>query len=347
MNSRERYLAACRRQPTDAPPGWVMRQAGRYLPEYRALREGKTFLDMVHDPAVAAELTCQPLRRFDMDAAILFSDILVPPAAIGQGVRFEPGRGPVIEPPLRSAEDIDRLNDFDAAQSTGFVAEAARQVRAEIGPEKALIGFCGGPFTTASYMIEGGGSRTFEHTKRLYLTEPAAFDRLLGRLASNLVPYLLRQLDAGADAVQIFESWGGALDAKTYASVVLPHVARMVAGVRDAAPEAPVIFYVNGGGHLLETLVRAEPNVLGLDWRIDPAEDVRLVGADGALQGNLDPCTLVAGPERVRAETEAVLDAFSGQQGYVFNLGSGILPTVPVESMSAVFAALDARRPSA
>jgi len=336
MSSRARFLAACRREPrTGPPPAWVMRQAGRYLPEYRALREGKGFLEMVHDPRVAAELTCQPLRRFDMDAAVVFCDILVPPAAMGLDVSFAPGAGPRVEPPVRTEADVDRLADFDPLERTGFLQETIRLVRAELGPDKAIVGFAGAPFTTASYMVEGGSSRNFERTKAMLLGEPTLFDRFLGRLVDNLVPYLHMQVEAGADVLQLFDSWGGALDAATYRRALLPHLERLVAGARDTG--APVIVYANGGGHLLEVLADSGADVLGIDWRVEPADAIRRVGDRVALQGNLDPCTLFAPPGVVAAEVRRVLDAFRDLDGYVFNLGSGILPKTPVESMEVLF----------
>lgn len=345
MTSRERFLAACRREPVDATPAWVMRQAGRYLPEYRALREGREFLDMVHTPEIATELTLQPLRRFDMDAAVIFSDILVPPAAMGLDVHFEPGRGPILGPPVRSREDVDRLADFDPRTATAFLAEALRGVRDDVKDAKAIIGFCGAPFTTVSYMIEGQSSRNFEETKRLMLSDPTTFDRLLARVVDNLIPYLAMQVEAGADVLQIFDSWGGALDADTYRAVLLPHLRRLVAGAK--ATGAPVIVYLNGCAHLLEALADAEPDVLSIDWRVRPEDAIARVGSRVALQGNLDPCALYAPPEVVEEETRRVLDRFEPQRGYVFNLGSGILPTVPVESMEAVFRVIHARRPEA
>ena len=342
--SRARFLAACRREAPagSAPPGWVMRQAGRYLPEYRALREGRSFLELVRTPELAAELTLQPLRRFDMDAAIVFSDILVPPAAMGLEVEFVEGVGPRLAPPVRTRADVERLRAFEPEESTGFLARTLEAVRAELGPGKALIGFCGAPFTTASYVVEGGGSRDFRHTKRMLHAEPELFRELQERLVDALVPYLAMQVRAGADALQVFDSWGGTLDAATYRRLVLPPTRRLVQAARETG--VPVILYLNGGAHLLEVLAEAGPDVLGLDWRVDPADAIARVGGRVALQGNLDPCVLFAPPEVVRAEAERVLDAFAPQQGYVFNLGSGILPETPVASMEALFATLRARR---
>jgi uroporphyrinogen decarboxylase len=341
MSPRERFLAACRRQELDLPPAWVMRQAGRYLPEYRALRERHDFLSMCRTPAAAAEVTLQPVRRFGMDAAVIFSDILVPCAAMGLDLRFAEGEGPQLAPPVRSAADVARLADFDPRQATAFLGEAIRLVRKELGKQRAIIGFCGAPWTTASYMIEGGSSRNFENAKRLLLGEPEVFERLCTRLVDNLLPYLALQVEAGADALQIFDSWGGALDAATYRRALLPHVARLVAGAKQLG--VPVILYVNGCAQLLEVLADSGADVLGIDWRVEPADAIARVGARVALQGNLDPCALFAPPAVVAREVARVLDAFAGQRGYIFNLGSGILPGTPVESMEALFRVLRGR----
>jgi uroporphyrinogen decarboxylase len=342
MTSRERFLAACRRETLDAPPAWVMRQAGRYLPEYRAARAGRSFLDMVHDSAVAAEVTLQPLRRFDMDAAVIFSDILVPPAAMGVAVNFLEGEGPALAPVVRTAADVERLVDFDPWAATRFLADAIRAVRKELGADKAIIGFCGAPWTVASYMIEGGSSRNFDHTKRMLYDDPALFARLCTRIVDNSIPYLEMQVEAGADVVQVFDSWGGALAADTYRAHVLPHVRRLVLGIQ--ARGVPVILYVNGAAQLLEVMADSGAEVLGIDWRVAPADAIARVGKRCALQGNLDPCALYASPAVVTREVNRVLDAFATQKGYVFNLGSGILPDVPVASMETLFKAVRARR---
>jgi uroporphyrinogen decarboxylase len=345
MTSRERFLAACRRTPLDVPPAWVMRQAGRYLPEYREVRGQHDFLAMVHDPKLAAEVTCQPIRRFGMDAAVIFSDILVPCQAMGVEVRFEEGEGPRLSPPVRTVEDVKRLVDFDPETKTGFLAEAIRLTRREIGKERAIIGFCGAPWTTASYMVEGSTSRNFEHTKKLLYGNPELFDALCTRIVDNLVPYLGMQVRAGADVVQIFDSWGGALDAATWRRALLPHVKRLVAGAKGLG--VPVILYVNGASQLLEVMADTGADVLGIDWRVDPAEAMQRVGSRVALQGNMDPCILFAGPDVVARETTRVLDAFAGQKGHIFNLGSGILPGTPVESMAAIFRVLQGRHEQA
>lgn len=335
MTPRERFVAACRRRPVDRPPAWMMRQAGRYLPEYRDLRAGYSFLEMVRTPEAAAEITCQPVRRFGMDAAVIFSDILIPPDGMGLVVDFVEGKGPVLSPPVRTAADVDALHELDVAKDAAFLGASIRLVRAELGEERAIIGFCGAPFTVASYMIEGSSSRNFEHTKQLMLTDPEAFDRLLTRIVDSQIPYLALQVEAGADAVQIFDSWGGALDAETYRLRILPHLARLVAGAR--ALGVPVIAYVNGCSHLLEVLAGSGADVIGIDWRVSAQDAIARVGATHALQGNLDPCTLFAPPPVVEREARKVLDAFAGVDGYIFNLGSGILPKTPLESVEALF----------
>lgn len=332
---RETFLSALRREPVARSPWWVMRQAGRYLPEYRAIRSGHAFLDMVRDPALAAEVTLQPIRRFGMDAAVIFSDILVPCAAMGIDVRFEEGEGPRLEPAVRTAADIERLRDFDARRDTRFLADAIGRVRAELGRERAIIGFCGAPWTTASYMIEGGTSRNFEHSKAMLHGEPHTFARLCERLVDNLIPYLAMQVEAGADAVQVFDSWGGALDARTWREHLLPHVRRLIDETK-ARTRAPVILYVNGGGHLLEVLAESGADALGIDWRVDPPEARARTGGSCALQGNLDPTILFADPATVEREARRVLAEFAGQPGHVFNLGSGILPGTPLASMETL-----------
>jgi uroporphyrinogen decarboxylase len=341
MTPRERFLAACRREPLDVPPAWIMRQAGRYLPEYRAVRETHDFLSLCRTPAAAAEVTLQPVRRFGMDAAVIFSDILVPCAAMGQDLRFAEGEGPQLAPCVRGAAGVERLTDFDARKATGFLGDTIRLVRQELGKERAIIGFCGAPWTTASYMIEGGTSRNFEQSKRLLLAEPEVFERLCTRLVDNLIPYLAMQVEAGADALQVFDSWGGTLDAATYRRAVLPHVARLVAAAKQLC--VPVILYVNGCAQLLEVLADSGADVLGIDWRVAPADAIARVGSRVALQGNLDPCALFAPPAVVAREVTRVLDEFRAQRGYIFNLGSGILPGTPVESMEALFRVLRGR----
>ncbi len=343
-DSRTRFLAACRKQPyRGTVPAWVMRQAGRYLPEYQALRKGRSFLETVRDPALAAEITCQPLRRFDMDAAVVFSDILIPPAAMGISVEFVEGHGPRLNPQVRDARSIAALSDFDPETDTAFLAETLGRVRQEIGPNKALIGFCGAPFTTASYLIEGGSSRNFEHSKAMIYGDPTLFAALCERLVDNLIPYVKMQVAAGADVIQVFDSWGGALDARTWREAVLPATARLVRATQETG--VPVILYVNGASHLLEVMADSGADVLGIDHRVPPAEAIARVGGRVALQGNLDPCVLFA-PQAVARAAAGVLEAFAPQEGYIFNLGTGILPKTPIESMEILFETLRSRAES-
>jgi uroporphyrinogen decarboxylase len=241
-----------------------------------------------------------------MDAAVIFSDILVPCGAMGLDVTFQEGEGPALAPAVRTADDVERLSDFDARTATRFLGDAIRLVRGELGPDKAIIGFCGAPWTTASYMIEGGSSRNFEHTKALLYGEPKVFARLCERLVDNLIPYLEMQIDAGADVVQVFDSWGGALDAPTWRAHLLPQVKRLVAGAQ--ARGVPVILYVNGASQLLEVMADSGADVLGIDWRVTPGDAMARVGGRCALQGNLDPCVLFAPPAVVAQEADMYLN---------------------------------------
>lgn len=314
----------------------MMRQAGRYLPEYRAVREAKGgFLDMVHDPEAAAEVTLQPIRRYGQDGAVIFCDILVPPAAMGVGVRFEEGVGPLLDPQVRTRDAVEALTDFVPEEATQFLRDSLRLVREGLGDERALIGFCGAPFTVASYMVEGRSSRNFENTKQMMLGEPETFDRLLERVVDVSIPYLAMQVAAGADVLQIFDSWGGALDEATYRARLLPHMSRLVAAAKENG--VPVIVYLNGCSHLLEVLADTGADVVSIDWRVDPKQAIERIGSRVALQGNLDPTTLFAPPDVVRAEARRVLDAFADQKGYIFNLGSGILPKTPLDSVAALW----------
>lgn len=343
MNPRERLLAACRREPTDRPPAWMMRQAGRSLPEYRELRKGHTFMQMCHQPELAAEATLQPIRRFGMDAAVVFCDILVPAEAMGLSVSIEEGIGPILKPCVRNAEDVERLRDFDPHEQTGFLFETLKRVRAELGEERGLLGFCGAPFTLASYMIEGQSSRNYENTKAFMLGQPAAFDRLIDRIVDNSLPYLAMQVEAGADAIQIFDSWGGSLDARTWRERMLAPITRLVKNTQDLG--VPVILYVNGCSHLLEALTETGADVLSIDWRVDPTDAIQRTQGKVALQGNLDPVALFAPPEVVEREVQRTIAAFREAPGYIFNLGSGILPKTPLESTTALWnAALNPER---
>ena len=340
--SRQRFLAALQGEVQAGPPGWMMRQAGRYLPEYMSRSAGRPFMERVRDPELSAELTLQPIRRFGMDAAVVFSDILVPPSAMGLDVRFVESKGPVLHPPVRDAAAIARLEPFDPYAATGFLFETLTRVRSALGDTHALIGFCGAPFTTASYLIEGASSKSYERTKAMLFGQPALFDELQRRLVDALLPYLAMQVKAGADALQIFDSWGGSLDAATYRRAVLPHLTRLVVGAK--AQGVPVIVYANGGDHLFDLLVATGADAISLDWRTAPTDARRRSAGKVALQGNLDPTVLFAGPDATRAAVSSLLADFAGHPGYVFNVGSGLLPGTPVESVAAAFETLQSLR---
>lgn len=342
LTARERMVRAASSQPVDGPPVWIMRQAGRYLPEYHEIRQLGTFMETCRHPDRAAEITCQPIRRFGMDAAVIFSDILVPAEAMGMDVSFEEGRGPKVGPALNSRADVDRLHAFDPEESTGFLGEAIRKVRAELGEDQAIIGFCGAPFTTASYMIEGGSSRNFERTKAMLHGSPDTFTELLERIVDALVPYLGMQVEAGADVLQVFDSWGGALSSATYKQMLFPPMERLICAAK--ALEVPVILYVNGGGHMLELLADLGPDCISIDWRVDPADARSRVGNRVALQGNLDPSALFAPADVVARLTRETLERFGPEPGHVFNLGSGILPKTPLECVQAVVETVRAQR---
>lgn len=316
------FLAACRRRPVRRTPVWFMRQAGRHLPEYRALRPTGSILDALRDPELTAEITLQPVRRYGVDAAILYSDIVVPVHAAGFGVDVAPGVGPVVERPFRSAADLDRLVPFDAEEHTPWVLEAVRHLVGVL--DVPLIGFAGAPFTVASYLIEGGPSRDHATTKALMLTEPGLFAALLDRLAGYAVASLRAQVAAGASAVQVFDSWVGAIDPADYRRHVLPATARVFAGIADLG--VPAIHFGVGTGELLGLLADAGADVVGVDWRVPLAVAAERTGGRVALQGNLDPVALLAGWDATRAKAEEVLAGAAGLPGHVFNLGHGVLP---------------------
>lgn len=323
-----RFLRACRRQPVDVTPVWFMRQAGRYMPEYRALRENYTLLHLCRTPDLATEVTLQPIRRLDVDAAIIFSDLLLPLEPMGIPFDFVKGEGPAILAPLRSAADIDRTRIFEPREALGYVLEAIRQVKAALPPQIPLIGFAGAPFTLASYAIEGGHSNNFALTKALMYQDPAAWHRLCERLSSLVGDYLVAQIEAGVDVVQVFDSWVGALNAADYREFVLPHTRRIFDTV---AGRVPTIHFGTATGSILHEMREAGGDIVGADWRIPIDEAWTRIGTDRGIQGNLDP-TLLFGPEdRLARATEDILRRVGGRPGHIFNLGHGILPNTPVE----------------
>jgi uroporphyrinogen decarboxylase len=328
----DRFLRACRREPADCTPIWMMRQAGRYLAEYRALREKHSLLELCRTPELAVEVTLQPIRAFGFDAAILFSDLLIPLAPMGIPFDFQQGEGPVIEKPVRCAGDVAALRRFEPREELKMVLDAIRALRGELSVP--LIGFAGAPFTLASYAIEGGHSNNFARTKGLMYGDSATWHRLAELLSGVVADYLRAQVEAGAQAVQLFDSWIGALDALDYREFVLPHVSRIFEALADL--DVPKIHFGTGTAHLLAIQREAGGTVIGVDWRTPLDEGWRLAGEGVAVQGNLDP-TLLFGPrERLLARVDDVLRRAAGRPGHVFNLGHGILPGTPPDAVKAV-----------
>lgn len=326
------FLEACRGRPVDRTPVWFMRQAGRSLPEYRAARGEGSILAAIADPELAAELTLQPVRRYGVDAAILFSDIVVPVHAVGFGVDVVPGRGPVVAEPFRSAADLDRLRPLEPEPDVGHVLETVRILAAEL--DVPLIGFAGAPFTVASYLVEGGPSRTFARVKSLMHGDPATWSLLMERLVEQAVTFLRAQVGAGAGALQIFDSWAGCLSPDEYERFVLPATRRVLEGT--AGLGVPTILFGVGTGELLGLMSSAGPDVVGVDWRVPLDAARRRVGPGRAVQGNLDPAICLAPWEVVATEARGVLARAAGEPGHVFNLGHGVLP----ETDPGVLAAL-------
>jgi uroporphyrinogen decarboxylase len=337
----DRFLRACRRESVDATPVWFMRQAGRYMAEYRKIREKHTLLDICRTPEIALEVTLQPLRAFEVDAAILFADILLPLEPMGAPFEFAAGEGPVIHQPIRSAADVDRLRLFEPEEGLPHVLSAVRLLRRELDGKKPLIGFGGGPFTLASYLIEGGKSSNFMRVKRFMYDEPQAFSVLMQKLAEVVRRYLLAQVTAGAHAIQLFDSWVGCLSPRDYREYVLPHVRHILSAV--AATGVPVIHFGTDTGALLELQREAGGTVIGVDWRT-PLEDARnRLGSDVAVQGNLDPILLFAPRELLAKRVADVLASAGTAPGHVFNLGHGILPETNPDAVRFVADEVHAR----
>ncbi|OLC13301.1 MAG: uroporphyrinogen decarboxylase [Candidatus Rokubacteria bacterium 13_1_40CM_69_27] len=326
-------LRAARREPTPYTPVWLMRQAGRYLPEYRAMRARYGFLELCRNPEAAAEVTLQPVGRLGVDAAILFADILLIVEPLGVGLEFSRGEGPVIARPIRQEVDVGRLKPIDVASGVPFVFETVRKVVRALGGRVPLIGFAGAPFTVASYLVEGGPSRHYLHTKRLMYEAPEAWHRLMELLADATARYLNGQIAAGAQAVQLFDSWVGVLSPADYRAFVLPHVRALL---KALTPGAPVIHFGTGTAALLPLMREAGGNVIGLDWRVDLDAAWATVGHDIAVQGNLDPAVLLAKPSYIRERAKEVLARAGGRPGHIFNLGHGVLPDTPVEHVKAL-----------
>ena len=337
MSRSDRFLKACRGEPVDTTPIWIMRQAGRYLPEYRAVRRRHSFLEVCHEPELACEVTLQPVDILGVDAAILFSDIMIPLEGMGCSIEFSPG--PVFAEPVRTAADVERLRVCDPGADVPFVLDAVRLIRRELAGRVPLIGFSGAPFTLAAYMVEGKGSRNFENLKRMMYAAPEVYRALMDKVTETVIRYLNAQIRAGAHAVQVFDTWGGILSPADYAQYVLPYSTRVLAGLDRSVP---VIHFVKGCGLLLDRIERAGGDVLGIDWHIDLADAVDRLGGRFAVQGNLDPTVLLGPRELVEARAREIVEKGRRARGHVFNLGHGILPSVPVDNVKALVEAVHA-----
>ena len=329
MLKNDRFIKALLKQPVDRTPIWIMRQAGRYLPEYRATRkQAGSFMDLCRNPELACEVTMQPLRRFDLDAAILFSDILTVPEAMGLDLEFTPGEGPKFNNPINSARDINQLGSPDPEDELGYVMNAVRTIKAELNGRVPLIGFTGSPWTLATYMVEGGSSKTFAKLKAMLYQEPKLLHQLLQQTSAVVSDYLNGQINAGVDAVMIFDTWGGALSYPAYQEFSLNYMHKISENLirQKDNNKIPLIMFTKGGGNWLELMAKTNVDALGLDWTVNLQQARNRVGAQVALQGNLDPCALYGNEHSIRQEVKRILAEFGTGSGHVFNLGHGIHP---------------------
>ncbi|HET19927.1 MAG TPA: uroporphyrinogen decarboxylase [Chromatiales bacterium] len=339
----DRFLRALMRQPVDRTPMWIMRQAGRYLPEYRATRaKAGSFMNLCKNPELACEVTLQPLDRFELDAAILFSDILTVPDAMGLGLGFYEGEGPRFANPVRTAADIDRLPIPDPEGELKYVMDAVRTIRHELHGRVPLIGFSGSPWTLAAYMVEGEGSRDFSRAKAMMFDRPDLMERLLDKITQSVAAYLNGQIAAGAQAVMLFDTWGGMLTPRDYLRFSLEPMRKVIAQLKreNDGRKVPVVLFTKGGGQWLEAMADSGADALGLDWTTDIGEARRRVGDKVALQGNMDPNVLYASPGRIREEVAGILSAYGTGNGHVFNLGHGIHPGIDPEHVAALVQAV-------
>ena len=334
-------MRACRREPVERTPIWLMRQAGRYLPEYRGIRAKVGFLELCKNPQLSAEVMIATVNRLGVDAAIIFSDLLPILEPLGMDLEFAAGEGPVIHNPIREAADLARLRELDDIDQLGFVMDTVAATRAGLDESIPVIGFAGAPFTLASYCVEGGGSKAWLQTKSLMYRSESAWHDMMSLLARAVSRYLVAQIDAGAQIVQVFDSWVGCLSPDDYRRYVLPHSR---AAIAEAARRGPVIHFAQGNPALLPLLAEAGGSVIGIDWRIDLDEAWQRVGHDRAVQGNLDPAVLLADPQTVRRRAVEILDRAAGRPGHIFNLGHGILPQTPVENVLELIAAVKQHR---
>jgi len=338
----DRFLRACRRQPVDTTPVWIMRQAGRYLPQYRAIRGKTTFLGLCKTPELAAEVTLQPVDFLGVDAAILFSDILIPVEAMGVPLEFHAGEGPVLPQPVRNAADVEKLAVFDPEDRTPFTLEAIRQTVKALDGRVPLIGFAGAPFTLAAYMVEGGSSKNWLTLRRMMAAQPEIAHALFSKIADTIGQYLVAQIDAGCQAVQIFDSWGGELGPADFERWTVPYVSRIVQTVKSRHPEVPVIFFGTNMNTLLSRMKPIGADVIGLDWRIELDVAREILGPDVAVQGNLDPTALFLPREELAERIADVMRRNAGRPGHIFNLGHGITP--PTDPEAAKFLVSEVHR---
>jgi len=327
------FLRACCREPTDYTPIWLMRQAGRYMPEYRRIRDEHSFLELCRNPQLCSEVMCTAVDRLGVDAAIVFSDLLPILEPMGMELEFAHGEGPLIHNPVRESADVDRIVELESVDALHFVMEAVRQTRADLPKDVPLIGFAGAPFTLASYAIEGGASRNYLHTKTLMYRDRGAWDALMARLARAVIVYVNAQIAAGAQAVQLFDSWVGCLGPDDYREYVLPFVRQIIAGI---TPGVPVISFATGNPQLIPLLAEGGAAVVGVDWRVRLADAWQMIGHDRAIQGNLDPTALLADVAEIRRRAADILAQAAGRTGHIFNLGHGVLPQTPVDNARAL-----------
>ncbi|HKO61483.1 MAG TPA: uroporphyrinogen decarboxylase [Pyrinomonadaceae bacterium] len=333
MLSDSAFMRACRREPTPFTPIWLMRQAGRYMAEYRELRSKVGFLELCKTPSLAAEVTVSAATRLGVDAAIIFADILLILEPMGIQLEFTKGDGPVIHNPVRTRDDVDQLREFEDVQQLDFVYQAIRQTRAALPGNIPLIGFCGAPFTLASYVVEGGSSKNFIQTKSLMYRDAGAWHAMMSTIVRSLISYLNAQIEAGAQAVQLFDSWVGCLSPADYVQYVLPYTRSVIAGVKVGIP---VIHFGTGTASLLESMREAGGDVIGLDWRVPLDQGWARVGRNFSIMGNLDPVALFADRTHIREQARQILDQAAGRPGHIFNLGHGILPNTPVDNVIAL-----------
>jgi len=335
------FLKACRGEEVPYTPIWIMRQAGRYLPEYRAVRGRADFLTMCRTPELAAEVTIQPIDILGVDAAILFSDILIPCGAMGQGLEFHEGKGPLLSPAIRDAQTVSKLSVPDPEDTMGFVMDTIRLLRKELANRVPLIGFAGAPFTTATYMIEGGTSKNFLNTKRMIFESPELYAALMDKVTATITEYLKAQISAGAQAVQIFDTWGGIFSPADFREYALSYVQRIIKDLKnwmksERYETVPIIYFVGETAGLLEEIKTSGADVYGVDWRINIDDAVERLGGDVVVQGNLDPLSMFLPKEKIETKVKDVLKRASSAKGHIFNLGHGVVPETPPENVIAL-----------